>query len=765
MENNTIKNGFHWLYMLGFFGILTLPILVIPPWFYPPDWGKSIIFRSVLAILLFLFLWQFFYRRNEITPPSFKNNKVLWALGALFTVFLLASIFSVDPFFSFWGSPHRGDGFTTFIFYFVFASLTSILLKKEDWKKTWIFSIAIGILASLIGIIQYYGLFNKIFLSIPDRPPSTMGNPDFLATYLLLLFFITLSFFIKKTPSENIHYPDQKQNKYLKIFYLLSCLLFLYTILITESRAAYLGLTIGLIYFFLFLPKKTTALKIGAVTFLIIVCSLAVYINTFARFPQLLENNKLFKSIDSRLSIKLLAEDPRFAAWKIELNILKSKPLLGYGPENFAVGFDKYYDPSIPYLNADIGWWDRAHNILFDIGSQAGILGIIAYLSLFIVSLWQLQKLKNNQRKITAGNGNPWIIPHGIQAALIGYFITNFFGFDSSATYLIFFFIIGYSLYLTYSDYNKKSHSPYKKIKGRGIIICASSLILIIFLWQYNFIPLQVNSQINISNNLTSLKQCDQALNIMNKILPKHSFLDSYLRMKYVNNIKSCASVNPEKKLEYVKLGEGLLKEAIKIQPLYTRYWIALGNFTTIIASNEQNHAKKASIIKEASFYLDQAEKLSPLRAEIFLEKIKTEMISGDYSAMKTEANKCIAINPPLRDCYWARSLAEIYLKDFEKAKADTKIAQNMGFNTASIQSLNDLASAYATIQDYSKLIQIYQRLIAVNPDIPDYHLYLATAYAKISEYKKARDQALMYLSLRPEAKDKTDAFLKTLPY
>src|SRR5260221_7145826 len=110
MKNNGFVNKFHWVYFVGFLIILALPILTIPPYFFPPDWGKTIIFRSILAVFLLLFTYQFFYRKQELDLPSLKKNNIIWVLGGLFGFFLLASIFSVDPYFSFWGSPYRSGG-------------------------------------------------------------------------------------------------------------------------------------------------------------------------------------------------------------------------------------------------------------------------------------------------------------------------------------------------------------------------------------------------------------------------------------------------------------------------------------------------------------------------------------------------------------------------------------------------------------------------------------------------------------------------------
>jgi len=759
MKSNLFKNKLYWIYLTGFFVILALPILTLPPWFYPPDFGKTIIFRSVLAILLFLFAFQLLYRKNEFNLPDIKKNKIIWALAGFFIVFLLASVFSVDPYYSFLASPYRGGGFVTFAFYFIFAILAFILFKKGGWKKAWIFSIIIGILVSLIALIQFYGFFNNIFVRVGGRPGSTIGNPIFLGIYLLLLFFPTLSFAIKE------------KNRYLKIFYIFSLLLFLYVIFITGSRAAYLGIIAGVFYFLLFYPKKFTILKILTALFLILVASTVFYVNTQSHFPQVLQNNRLFQILESRLSIKAALDNERFRAWQTVLEEIKDKPILGWGPENLAVGFDKNYDSNITWSP----WWDKAHNVFLDIGAQTGILGIIAYLALFVVLFWQLHKLKSVDKNAKQ-YAEPTLIAHGIQATLIGYLVANFFSFDTFATYLIFFFIIGYSLHLISSgtaDIGENQPSS-AKIKGKTprkinklktpIIFCLF-IILIIFLWQYNLVPFQINTQINIANNLTDRKKCDSSFTLMDKELLSHSFLDSYLIMQYITDIKKCAAINPAKDLVYAKKGAELLKEGVKIQPLYTRYWIYLGSFTTVIANNEQNSATKENLVKEAYSYFDKAETLSPLHVEIFIEKAKTDMVSANYQKMKSDAEKCIKINPNLGGCYWTKALAEMYLKENDIANEDIKTAKKYGFNDSSTLALYQLIGVYNKTEQYDKLADVYEKLIVMDLSVAQYHSSLAFTYFKLGQYKKAREQAMIFLKLMPEAKDEVDAFLRMLPY
>ncbi len=754
---------FHWIYMVGIFITITLQIIVWPPYFFPADWGKTIIFRSIVSVLLFLFIFQVFFKKKDISVLSIKKNPVFFSLSAVFTVFLLATIFSVDLLFSLWGSPYRGGGFVTFAFCIIFAVLAFMLLNKEAWKKVWFFSISIGVLVSFIAITQYNSFLNKLF-NIPfnalfhkivplvlDRPSSTMGNPDILALYFLLLSFITLSFGIKW------------QKLWEKIFCFSALAIFIITILITGSRAVYLGMAIGVIYFFWAYPKKIKIIKVATASIVVLTAIFVFYINTASQLPDFLQQNKLFKSTISRLSFENIVNDPRFASWPIELKMVEAKPIFGYGPENFSVGFDKYYDPSIPYLNRDIGWWDRAHNVIIQTGSDAGILGILAYLALFIVLFWQLGKLKKNLGQ----HAENTTISHGIQATLIGYFVALFFGFDSFSTYLIFFLLAGYSMFLIYGNKIEKlpDASKYKKVSWKPALLGILFIALVIFLWQYNFVPLQINAEINKAENLTNQKSCDKAFALMDKTLLKHSFLDSYVRMEYIDFKKTCTDSFSNQTLSDVVKNLNVLSEGAKTQPLYTRYWIFMGNFENLLAGQEKNVATKKEHLEKANNYFNKALQLAPKHQEILIGQVKMEIIAGNYDSAKNYAEKCITLNPALGDCYFYLGISEIYLRDMNIAKENIQTAFNKAYNINAEVSLSELKNAYAFTNDFKNLVIIYEQLIALNPNNFQYHSSLAACYKELAMYSKAREEAMIVLKLSPESKPNVDAFLSTLPY
>ncbi|MCK5044558.1 O-antigen ligase family protein [Candidatus Parcubacteria bacterium] len=463
MENNKtclFENRLYWFYLIGFCLILALPLLNIAPWFSPANWGKTIVFRIILSVMAFGFLWSLLSReKSEIGQKIavIRKSLVFKLLLSLLGVYFLATIFSQDPYFSFWNSPYRSGGFLNFSFYIFFSILVFLLLKKADWNKIWNFTLVIGFLVALIAIFQHFGLFSNILASDFSRPSSTTGAPSFLAIYLLLLSFLALVFGIQKKSKKSL-------------FYLFCFILFLFIILLTATRAAFLGLFIGLLFFAFFFPirefidkrhwRKMTWLKAGLGIILILGAIGAYWLNSQSQIVESLEKNKFFGTGFSRawssiqplldiqnISFGKIASEGRYSGWKVAWQSVKEKPILGYGPENFSIGFDKYYDPAISSItreggrDAGSGWWDRAHNFALEIAVCAGIPALIIYLLLFGALFERLQKLKHR-------NPSKAIIYHGIQASFIAYLIANFFSFDSYSSYIILFLLIGYCLHL-----------------------------------------------------------------------------------------------------------------------------------------------------------------------------------------------------------------------------------------------------------------------------------------------------------------------------
>lgn len=760
-------------FLIAFFVILTLPLLTSPAWLHPAPWGKAILFRIIMSVLLFFLVWQilkgtskgteFLKLRNSV--PLNRKNKVFWPfwlLIALWLIFLLATIFSQDPYYSFWESPYRGGGFLNFSLYIISALLAFLIIKEKDWPKIWNFCLVIGFLTSLIGILQSFHIFSQRIVPYIGGPPSTFGNSMFFSIYLLFLVFIALSFAVKE------------KRPFKKILYFSLIPLFAFAILLTEARAVYLGLMLGAVYFFIFYPiksvkgrKKILLLKIATIIAVISVIAAVYFVNTREQLPQFIENNRVLKRISSRLSLDLLIGESRFSTWKVALKAVKEKPILGWGLENFAIAFDKYYDPKLPGLPGI--WWDRTHNFMLDIAATAGIPALIIYLSLFGVLFWQLQKLKKK-------SPDKGLICHTIQAIFIGYLAADFFSFDNFSTYLISFLLIAYCLSLLkpaeeLSSSEELSSLPLWKSGFVSGLFC----LLIVFIWFAALKPLKINKEINYALHYSKNKQCEKAIEKMDSVLPLSSNIDSYLRLQYTEIIKTCLQENIERKYVLGPKIVSILRELKEIRPYYTRTWICLGNYLNVLIENKKalKIENVEELKKEADAAFERANQLSPKREEVFPGWILTKILSEDYQGAKEKAEQCINFNQNTSYCWWKKTLAHIYLREFEQADE----AMLLG-DPNSKEGLFQLHKAYLkvleTIEDkekekelylecHKRIANIYERLIVWDIGNFQYYASLAHCYKILGDYKKAEETALLVIDLAPQAQADIEEFFKSI--
>jgi len=105
-------------------------------------------------------------------------------------------------------------------------------------------------------------------------------------------------------------------------------------------------------------------------------------------------------------------------------------PIFGWGQDNFSYIFQSRYNPA---MYAQEQWFDRAHNVFLDWFVNAGFVGLAVYLALyvlFILRVWR-SSLSVAEKSTLTG-------------LLAGYFIHNMFVFDNLASYILFFFMLGY---------------------------------------------------------------------------------------------------------------------------------------------------------------------------------------------------------------------------------------------------------------------------------------------------------------------------------
>lgn len=427
MKHNPVAHSWNTAKKVVFFAlcaILFLPITIIPPSFQPANWGRVSLMKAILIGLAAYLYYRFFVKKDISLPAYSKRNPAFLPFAILigfFSLIVLATIFSVDVHFSIFGSPSRSGGLIALLGYLVFTIVAATFMDEQIREKLLKFCLVPGGIASTIALIQYFGLLKGIFVAYGAGgagAPSFIGNSTLLAIYMLFLSFTALWLLLQ---------ANTNQQRYIYGGLLAT---FLLTILITGSRATYLGVLASALFFLVLYPQKFKKLRLAAAGILGIAVIAATLFNVF---PQITQTNNVLNTIGSRVSFATIAQDlagNRGQAWRMTAQAIADRPLLGWGPENFYVGFEKHYQPVNESLQKE--WWDRPHNIILDIAVHYGIPALIIYMAFWIALFWRLSQYKRGEhstKEIT--------LAHTIQAAFIGYGIVLLFNFEEFPTFIM----------------------------------------------------------------------------------------------------------------------------------------------------------------------------------------------------------------------------------------------------------------------------------------------------------------------------------------
>jgi len=771
------------IFFLFVFVVLSLPLLSLPPLFEPIDWGKIIVFRAIFFLLIIFFCYILLFRdKLEVFLTTSKEKfKKVFSLINLLGLFwgwnFLATIFSVDINNSLWGDPFRAGGFVNFTLYILFGLfIFLIVFSEKKWRNLWIFSFVIGHLVSLVAIFQQFGLFSKVLIPFETRPGSTLGNPIFLGIYLLLMAFLALGFGLTTS------------NLRARIFYFFTFFIyFLITFLIAQTRAGFIGFVLGGCWFFFGYPcikKKIKNIKILGF-FLILLFLLGGYyfysytqshLYIFQKMPPIISS-----ALDRILSIfeGIKVEPSRLSSWRVSLKALKEKPILGWGPENFSIAFNKHYDPALPKLGGDtseegaVEWWDRAHNIFFDISVPSGIPAFIFYFLFIGLLFLKLEKIKRKKDNFS-------ILANALQASFIGYFSANIFSFDSFSSYVIFWLLVAYSFYLIYTYSSNSYYQREKKVETkkinisflanktiRQLIFIFLILFLVLLFYHSTYLPALANTNLNIANDYARINKCDKSISlILDAKKFKKTLIDGHLARGYALVAQSCLSGNPE-------LGEvisNLLERSVKYQPNDVRNWLLLGESYNLIIEQKKEIKESGPEIQKLKEKADNAFKkaleLNPKRQIIYQEWAKTAIFLKEYSKAEERLKKCLSLNENFSPCYWLLSLTYGYMGDTQNFHYFMKMSEQKGYDLYNKQALTNLANMYIETDNYEGLVDVYKKLIGITGDSKEkaqYYASLAFVYKKLGQRKKARESALKALDLYPEAKKDVELFLKSL--
>jgi len=691
--------------------------------FFPFITGKNFFFRIVVEVLFAL--WILAASFDKKLRPRF--SPILWALIATLAVLILATIFGVNPYRSFWSNYERMEGLFGHIHLFLyFLVAVSVLRTEKDWK--WLFhaSLYVSIFIALYSVWQLLGRLD--IHQGGTRIDATLGNATYLAVYLLFHLFLLIYYFL------------QTRNIGWRIFY--GSLFAVHTFLLyhTATRGAILGflgglLLFGLLYGFLSKEKKyklAAASLAGGVLMLV----LGFYL---ARGTAFIKNSPVLSRF-SGISLSETTTESRFILVRMGWQAFLERPVLGWGPENFNIVFSKFYNPR---LWRQEPWFDRAHNVFLDWLVSGGVLGLLAYLSIFgsaVYLLWRAWKA-----------GKAGTLETSLFTALLaGYFFQNIFVFDQLISYLLFFSVLGFLHFKTLPALELK---PVRvQASPLNFVIPIFGFIAVIFsLYFLNAKPLMASRTLlnSIKIASTDSKMVDETLSEFDRAFSFNTFGTMEGREQLANFAGKTVSadVSQELKLKAFQKAVSEMEKQIAENPLDPRAHLFLA---TLYQSGGQND--------KAIEVLNKAAELSPTRPHILFVLADAHLRKGDTAKAFELVERAYNLDQTYGEAI--RNLAVVAALAGKIEYSDALLKKHFGSNIVADQQL---VNVYSRLGMYDRVRDLWIKIIEGDQNNAQNHVSLAATYAQLGDRPNAILSLQKAMLINPEFKTQGEKIIEEL--
>ncbi len=243
-------------------------ILAIPLFFniqservFEPD--KIALLRSLALVMGAAWCVKFVdrkgWQRLDVLRPS--NPNAIWhrpmtlVIFALLAVYLVATVFSINPTASWAGSYQRLQGtYTTFAYVVIFAIMAATITSRAQIRRVVTVAIITSIPVAFYGLLQHFGLDPLPWGGdVTERVAGHMGNAIFIAAYLIMVVPLTVARIIDAfsdiLTQDDLSVADITRSS----VYIFALAIQLLTIYWSGSRGPLIGLVVGLFAFMLVL--------------------------------------------------------------------------------------------------------------------------------------------------------------------------------------------------------------------------------------------------------------------------------------------------------------------------------------------------------------------------------------------------------------------------------------------------------------------------------------------------------------------------------
>lgn len=603
----------------GLFLIPFVPFLVYGGFFFPFITTKAFAFRIIVEIIfgayVILAIVDSSYRPRW--TPIFKA--ILVFLG----IVGLANLFGLEPIKSFWSNFERMEGYVTMLHLGALFVVMSSVFRDREWRWWWNTSLVASLIMVLYCLFQIAGVvkINQGGVRVDGR----LGNAAYLALYLLIHIFIALYYFAKSKSSGL---------RWAYGFLMLGQIIILYY---TATRGATLGFVGGLFIvglLNLFNKEDERLRKWSRYSLVALVLLLATF---FAFRNSSVVQSSPVMSRFSNISLSSLKTEGRAFVWPMAIKGIKERPVLGWGQDNFNYVFAEHYSAEMYKIEP---WFDRAHNIFLDWGISAGLLGLLSYLSLYVVLLIQIWKRENSLNFLERST---------LTGLIAGYFFNNFFVFDNLTSYVLFFSLLAYIH--SKSVMLEKNESTSNNERDLVLTTSIVGAVVLVSIYFVNIKPIIANTKlIDALNGKDMIQSLEKAYESSRLGRPEVVEWISSVSTK----ILSDQGIPMEERNAFFEFAKGSMESVTQELSGDPRYEIVAGSFYLPLGMNE-----------DALRHFNKAKELMPEKQIIYFNLGQLYLQQGKNKEGLAYFKTAYDLAPEYEEAKMIYLIGALYAKDY----------------------------------------------------------------------------------------------------
>lgn len=725
---------------------LLTPLVIGPIGISLSAYPKAIFFRIVIEAALIFYLILVLINSRHL----FKMSPIVRVVFVFIASLIVSGFFGINFYRSIFGDPERSEGVILIIHLAVFFLIAiSVFKEQREWFGLMRITAGVGALSSLAAVLQRLAIFSFYGNNLPERVSGTLSNPDFFATYISVVFFITLLVF------------SAEKEKDMKIVWLFSMALDLFALFASGTRGAWVGLAIGIVFL---IPSSLSTLSVLAgrtrkfLLFLVLLFSSVILILAANPGKFWLSDNRFFWNSYSIFELDL---GSRKDVWTAAFKAWKERPVFGWGTESFGYVYDKTFQSK--YLARIPEWmfFDRPHNKILDVMESTGIIGLISYLAIFFIVFYAIFKNKNYFNGLC--ENKKWIKPAAIlSSAFICYFLQNLFYFDTISSYIIFFLLLGFVNLAFIGDKNT-AESPGKSRFGKTL-----SVAKIFFTVPLILISLWLIFALNIKTVLASIKfpmnvryentDISKVISEYESATNKNTFYDKDFRLvtveRFILLAEKSDARNPKREVVEAlsRIEPYLDKDSIQKDRRPSDYY----RYLSMIIEKKYLLYKDTSFLSDMDDILDKAISFNNQKPEFYLLKGEVSLFYGDIASALNYFLKAKDLYPKTAEgeAGFYRKLGAIYLKSGDNKRAAENFEKAIKIHYYE-KKINNY-SIFSDFIQFSEAVEVtYYRDLGDIENCKKIYGYAAEIYPESRKTLEAHFKAIIqqYNHLSPEIK------------